>query len=237
VRSSKVFYRPIEAAIRWSGLARHEGEILERLKETPLPDPTDLAQWPPLQRATERLYDAIRNRELPTGIEGITANEPAHIDDPRLTIRHVDLRKWMIRYYPGERPPFLFSRMERYAAHPAITLDTLHALTFERDALLSQIEQRNREIQALRSKHAAAPAADDQGTPLSDRSETAYLNIVGGLVHLLLGQSPSGQRYSSFNTQEAIITALVATHGERLGITFRTLHAKFAAARRTLMRS
>ncbi len=245
MRNSKVFYRPIEAAIRWSGFARHEDEILERLRDKPaLPSTTDLAPWPTLQLAAERLYDAIRNQELPTGIDGITTNEPAQIDHPHLTVRHVDLRQWMIRYYPNERPSFLFNRLERYAAHPAITLDTLHALTFERDALLLQIQQRDLEIQALRNEQATAQrrgttlpgSAISQEAALSTRSETTYLNIVGGLVNLMLGKSPSGQRYSTFDTQEAIITALVATHGERLGITIRTLHGKFAAARRTLMR-
>ncbi|MGV8294625.1 ATP-binding protein, partial [Pseudomonas aeruginosa] len=45
---------------------------------------------------------------------------------------------------------------------------------------------------------------------------------------------PSGMPYSSFLTQEAIISAMVAHHGNAMGITERTLQAKFALARRNL---
>ena len=55
-----------------------------------------------------------------------------------------------------------------------------------------------------------------------------------GLRVLLLGKSPSGTPYSSFLTQEAIISAMVAHHGNAMGITERTLQAKFALARRNL---
>ena len=48
------------------------------------------------------------------------------------------------------------------------------------------------------------------------------------------GQPPSGMPYSSFLTQEAIISAMVAHHGNAMGITERTLQAKFALARRNL---
>ena len=57
---------------------------------------------------------------------------------------------------------------------------------------------------------------------------------MGGLLTLLLGKSPSGTPYSSFLTQEAIISAMVAHHGNAMGITERTLQAKFALARRNL---
>jgi hypothetical protein len=51
----------------------------------------------------------------------------------------------------------------------------------------------------------------------------------------LLGQSPSGLPYSSFKSQESIVDALVAHFGgELMGVTQRTLHAKFAAANRKL---
>jgi hypothetical protein len=47
---------------------------------------------------------------------------------------------------------------------------------------------------------------------LSTRAETTYLHIIGGLLRLLLGQSP-GNPYSSFKTQESIVSAMVAHFG------------------------
>ena len=83
------------------------------------------------------------------------------------------------------------------------------------------------------SRWADSADAERANTP-GPRSESTYLNIVGGLLTLLLGKSPSGTPYSSFLTQEAIISAMVAHHGNAMGITERTLQAKFALARRNL---
>ena len=231
---SKVHYRPLEAAIRWSGLLRHEARILADLKGKSLPDADDFPCWPALRLNTERIYDAIANKELRFGINGArTAGEPP-LDDPNLTVRHVDLRAWMKRYYPAERPAFLFSRMER-KEYP-LTIDAVEALLIHREALKCQIEQRDHEIQTLRgrrvesTKKQALDATDTADTDLTPRREITYQYAVSALVHLLLGRSPTGVPYSSFRSQDAIVSALVAHYGDRPGIGERTLHGLFAAA-------
>lgn len=234
---SKVTYRPIEAAIRWSGLAQYEAEILERLNGRRLPEPDEFLKWPKLRLNAERIDDGIANRDLRIAINGVAIADRANADDPNFTVRHLDLKAWMSRFYPDERPPFLFSRLERHT-HPFMSLEAVQALFLERDALRLQIEQREQEIQRLRMQRRAGNSrltvAPDAGNALSPRSEMTYLHIIGAFLGLILGQSPAGQPYSSFRSQEAIISALIALHGERLGITERTLQGKFAAARRAL---
>src|SRR5690606_39768716 len=66
---------------------------------------------------------------------------------------------------------------------------------------------------------------------ISPRSEATYLSIVGGLLTLLLGQSPSGKQYSSFKTTDSIINALLAYYPGRAGLSERTLWSKFKAAK------
>ena len=234
---SKVTYRPIEAAIRWSGLTQSEAHILEALNGRRLPEADEFPLWPKLRLNAERIYDGIVNRELRVAVNGVAVTNGANIDDPDFTVRHLDLKAWMSRFYPQERPPFLFSRLERHT-HPFMSLEAAQGLFLERDALRLRIGQREQEVERLRTQLRATnarvalrPEADNA---LSARGETAYLNIIGALVDLLLGLSPSGQPYSSFRTQEAIITALVATHPGRLGLAERTLEGKFAAARRAL---
>lgn len=230
-----VLYRPIEAAIRLSGLTRHERYILEHLNGRRIPEPDEFPQWPTLRRNAERIYDGILNKELRVAINGITVQGGvgANPDDPNLTIRHVDLKAWMCRFYPAHRPSFLFSRLER-KANPGISLEAVQALCLEREGLRLCIAQREQGLKKLREELRAREESTRSGAPLGPRSETTYLHILGGLLTLLLGSSPSGQRYSSFTSQEAIISALIAHHGERLGIAERTLQAKFAAARRAL---
>jgi len=228
LHNCRTFYRPIEAAIRWSGLERFESRILEVVGARNIPGSEDFPLWPTLRLNVERIFDAMRNRELPYGRAGITCNDVSLLDDPQLTVRHVDLRTWMTRFYPSQKPAFLFDDIERQL-HPAINAETIQALLVDREALRAQLATHQREIEALRK------AIKHQGPSeraLPPRSETTYLNIVGGLLTLLLGRSPSGTPYSSFETLESVISALIAHYEGRPGISERTLWAKFAAAKR-----
>lgn len=228
LHNCRTFYRPIEAAIRWSGLERFESRILEVVGTRNIPSPEDFPRWPMLRLNVERIFDAMRNRELPYGRGGITCDDPSSLDDPQLTVRHVDLRAWMARFYPSQKPAFLFDDIERQL-HPAISVEAVQALLADREVLRAQLADHQREIEALRKE------IKRQGAPdrvLGTRSETTYLNIVGGLLTLLLGKSPSGTPYSSFETMESVISALIAHHEGRPGISERTLWAKFAAAKR-----
>src|SRR3546814_14508830 len=87
--------------------------------------------------------------------------------------------------------------------------------------LLGQCRQ---QVQALREQHESllkqsVVALACNQCSLSDRAETTYLNIIGGMLILMLGTSPSGKPYSSFRTQEAVVSALVAHHQSDMGIT------------------
>lgn len=70
--------------------------------------------------------------------------------------------------------------------------------------------------------------------PISERQQGAYLNIIGALLGLLLGKSPSGKPYSDFKNQQALIDAIHGNFGEASGLSKRNLEDKFALARRTL---
>jgi len=66
------------------------------------------------------------------------------------------------------------------------------------------------------------------------RAETTYQNIIGGLLGLMLGKTPAGKAQSVFESQSAIISALLAHHDGKPGISSRTLEEKFAEAKRSL---
>ncbi|WP_186207430.1 hypothetical protein [Burkholderia gladioli] len=236
----KVFYRPVEAAIRWSGLVRHEANIFAALGPRSVPAPDDFPQWPILRLNTERLFDAMTNGDLVYGQNGITRNDPALLDRTDLTVRHVDLKAWMSRFYPDQRPSFLFDAVEQ-RAHPGLSVELVQTLLAEQEYLKALLAHQQRAYDSLASEHAtlsaahtAQSAAERHKDGTHPRSESTYLNIVGGLLHLLLGKSPSGTPYSSFHTTESVISALVAHFQGRPGISERTLSSKFATARRHL---
>jgi hypothetical protein len=221
---TKIFYSPIEASIRWSNLLEQEASILSMTTSAPPVLPEALPLWPLVGQNLERVYDALRNGELPFGKTGITSNDPELLDGPQVTIRHVDLKRWMAQTYPDQKPCFLFDDWEQQL-HSAIDLGTVQALLLQIKTLKAQMVNgvKPEQTKPAEYKHL-----------LPSRAETTYLNIIGGLLTLLLGQSPSGVRYSSFNTLESVISALIAYHNGRPGITERTLSAKFAEAKRQL---
>jgi hypothetical protein len=238
---AKTYYRPIEAAIRWCGLLRVEPRILETLGQRAIPEPGEFPRWPLLRLCAERIFDALTHGELPGGRAGLVleAQRPA-LDDPELTVRHVDLKAWMSHYYPGERPGFLFDGIER-AVHPVVSVDTLNILLADREAAKVQLAELAKVHEALRSAHealakerAARGDANETTREPGLRSETTYLNIIGGLLTLLLGKSPSGTAYSSFRSMDAVVSALLAHHEGRPGLSERTLWSKLAQARRHL---
>lgn len=237
----RVYYRPIEAAIRWSGLLKHEAHILQTLGARFIPEPTDFPTWPVLRLNAERIYDGLVNGELRYGRNGITDENGVPLDDSELTVRHVDLKAWMVRFYPDQRPNFLFDDIER-DWHPAVSLHSVQALLADREALKVELADHERVEATLRSQLDTILAERDKlaqqyGTPLGPRAESTYLNIVGGLLDLLVGKSPSGNPYSSFRSVEAVVSAMLAHYAGRPGMSERTLRAKFTAARHHLTAS
>ncbi len=238
---AKTYYRPIEAAIRWCALLRFEQRILKTLGQRAIPEPGEFPRWPLLRLYAERIFDALTHGELLGGKAGIVLDtqRPA-LDDPELTVRHVDLKAWMSNYYPGCRPGFLFDDIER-AVHPAVSVDTLNILLADREATKVQLAELVQVHEALRAahdalakEHATRGDANETSREPGLRSETTYLNIIGGLLTLLLGKSPSGTAYSSFRSMDAVVSALLAHHEGRPGLSERTLWSKLAQARRHL---
>lgn len=90
-----------------------------------------------------------------------------------------------------------------------------------------RIAELETEIETLREP-------DKHAHPISEKQKLSYLNIIGALLGLLLGMSPSGDRYSKFDNQQAIIDGIHGNFGEPPGLSTRNLQAKFAEARRML---
>ena len=233
----KVYYSPIEAAIRWSGLYRYEQFILARLGRRPTPDQEDFPRWPRLHLNCGRIYNALINDDLPYGKNGVTCHDPCLLDDPELTIREVDLKAWMMQRYPEEKPSFLFGWAERHQ----LSQTAIERLMTENAALKVHLSDCSKECkQYKQSTDELQLKVDDlirkmsPEEPLSERGRSALLNIIGGLLTALRGSSSSGQRYSQFDSDAAIIEIIIFYHRGRVGISERTMQKHFAAARRSL---
>lgn len=238
-KNSKLFYRPIEIALRWCNLVAHEAKILQALPLWPHDLEAAFPQWPCLHKNTELIYDAIRNGELAYGCLGIPVSFGTKVDPAQLTIRHNDLKLWMSIYHSDQRPAFLFFNIPGIAA--AISVENYLVLQADRDALQLKLEASEKNHDSLLENLNAVGLEKEKISQLlnskkqvSDRTEIVYLHIIGALLDLLLGNTPAGKPHSVFQTQAAIVDNLIAHHPDCIGITKRTLDEKFAAAKRSL---
>lgn len=237
----KPFYRPVEAALRWCGLIGHEAEILAALHGgCDIPKTGQFPRWPCLQANTERILDAIMHGNIPHGRDGKTVAVGEHVRADRLTVRHTDLREWMAKYYPDQKPAFLFDEIERNT-HAAINADAYRALQADRDALKARIEKAEEwaktiiaEKNALLGERDSLRAMVDKANAPGGRSEKTYLNIIGGLLALMLGKSPAGKPQSVFDNQGAIISAMLGHYGHIKGMGDSNLEKIMADANKTL---
>lgn len=236
---AQVFYRPIDAAIRWCNLMAYETQILEVAWRSPTMLRSAFPQWPCLYANTEKIFDAIRHGELPYGCLGIQVAIGTRVECTQVTIRHTDLKLWMSRFHPEQKPAFLFD--QPLNQNGTISIGTYLAIQADRDALQLQVRSTETAYQQLLSELEAVGLEKENiehlikiNGKVSDRSEATYLHIIGAMLSLLLGHSPSGKPHSVFRSQAAIVDALTAHYDKLPGISKRNLDEKFAAAKRSL---
>lgn len=196
----RVFYRPVEAAIRWCGLIAHEDAILAELRGKHIPDPVQFPQWRCLRVNTERIFDAIEHKDLTAGRDGKLVPDGEHIAPNRITVRHADLRAWLERE-GSDRPAFLFDEVER-STHGAITVKAFTALQADRDVLKARIdraadifkeqratiEAQAAELERLRAELAALEAAPSPAA--GDAMRTTERNTLLKMVHGMASMAP-----------------------------------------------
>ena len=163
-----------------------------------------------------------------------------HVAHERRHVTRQNLKEWIAREFPADKPAFLFDEIER-KTHAAINADAFRALQADRDAARAELEKSKawatdtiREMDAMRGERDSLRAMVEKMNTPGERAETTYLNIIGAMLALMLGKSPAGKPQSVFDNQAAIITALLGHHEGKPGISARTLEDKFAAAKRTL---
>lgn len=207
----KPFYRPVEAALRWCGLITHESEILMALHGgCDIPKTGQFPQWPCLQANTERILDAIMHGNIPHGRDGKTVAAGDHVRADRLTVRHTDLREWMAKHYPDQKPAFLFDEIER-KTHAAINADSYRTLQADLEAARAEIETARKWGEKIKSDHEALQgecmslrAMVDKGLTATERN--TLLTIIAALCD-----------YSAINHQERGVAQRIMEMTDEIG--------------------
>ena len=251
VRSYYDYYKIPEAAMLWCGVPPDELEKhLEHAR--PTCDTNEYGRHvlthpyiPCLEPRCRAIQDAINSDKLKVGRDGGVSfyTNGESVAYSRRTLKRNDLKEWIAKEFPNDKPAFLFDEVER-GTHTAISLESYKLLEIdkkaadtrlrkaeiwakenivERDNLLAEIA----ELKSCVEKITLSPE-------LGERAETTYLNIIGGLLGLMLGSSPSGVKQSVYLNQAAIISALLGHYNDKPGISTRTLEEKFSSANKSL---
>lgn len=147
----KAYYRPIEAAIRWCNLISQESYILSTMNEHYIPPAGIFPQWPCLAVNAEKILYAAMNGQIPYGRDGKNINIGEQVARHRITVTHTDLKEWMTKYYPNQKPNFLFDNIEKNY-HSGITLETYNVLLAEKNKMDIKLKQANDKISELNKK-------------------------------------------------------------------------------------
>ena len=183
----KLYYRPIEAALRWCDLIGFESQVLAKVGAELLPRTDAFPQWPCLRLNTEKIWAAIQDGELQHGRDGKTVVTGETVRKDRITVKHTDLRTWMQKTYPDQKPKFLFDEIER-STHSAINADTFRALQAERDALKARIVKAEDWAKAmiaeksdLQNQNSSLTAQVKEVDPINTRERNTLLTIIAAL--------------------------------------------------------
>ena len=168
-----------------------------------------------------QLQEDLEENEFQAGSRAQLAKLQQHILEEDLGRKKTDA---LLKKHEESRKTFLEKRQgstdsENY--YPAAGLP--------QDAVLVVRTNAIRELE-----EAFSDKEGEQAKALAPRAETTYLNIIGAMLSLMLGRTPSGRPRSVFDNQSAIVSALLADHEGKQGISKRTLEDKFAEANRSL---
>jgi len=184
----KPFYRPVEAALRWCNLLNLEHPILAATGALVLPPAHAFPQYPCLRLNAEKIFDAIENGELPHGRNGRTVATSEHVAADKLTVRHTDLKAWMAKHCPDQKPKFLFDEIERNT-HAMYNAETFHALQAEKDAAKATIEvarqwaeKKVEELNSVRAERDVLAAQIKALDPLTTNERNSLLRLVIGMA-------------------------------------------------------
>jgi len=150
-------YSVPHAAALWCGVP--EDTIKQILDEVAQLSPSGFGRgvWihplvPCLEPRSRAITEAIESGSLLHGREDAQPVEDSdHVSPHRRHIFGRDLKSWMEKAFPNEKPSFLFDDIEKNS-HSAITADSYRSLKADRDALQKRVDKAVDEFKILRQE-------------------------------------------------------------------------------------
>jgi hypothetical protein len=235
-----------QAAALWCGVP--DSEVSRIVKEATQLSPSGVGRsiWvhpdiPCLEPRSRAIAEAIEDGVLPHGREdGATVPAGTYAAYERRHFFGRDLKKWMEKAFPNEKPAFLFDDIERNT-HTAISADSFRALQADRDALRNRIEKATEVYKALKKekedieaeRNSLKSMVDKAGEP-GERAEITYQNIIAALLDCIGGNLPNIKKHPSFSSEAKLIEFIDEHYRGYNGLSKSNLSRKFPEAKKSL---
>lgn len=237
LRSHFAFYAVPVAAMLWCGVPPEDVE--SELKNAS-PHPSIRGVWSHayircLEPRCRVIHDAIDSGTLPCSREnGKTIVYGERVAVERRHVSRDNLKDWIARQFPADKPAFLFDEIER-STHTSINADSFRALQADLKAKNTRLERATEVYRSLKQekdaleieRNSLRATAEKLAVP-GERAEATYLTIIGALLELARNPRPGR------DSDAAMIRELIENYSDKPGIAKSTLEAKFAEARRRL---
>lgn len=241
----QVFSVP-EAAARWCGVPESElKQVVEEVK--PLSHSGfGRGVWahptvPCIEPRSRAIAEAIESGELPHGREdGQTLQDGDSAAAERRAVLGKDLKAWMEKAFPNQKPAFLFDDIEQ-ASHSSITVDSYRVLKAENDAIklrlknaeieYKKLREKSKALKAQLQKQQAETASREAASP---RSEASYQRIIAALLSVIEGDLPDVDKHPSIKNVSQLVNLLEEHYQGYEGLSKRNLAEKFPASKRRL---
>ncbi len=194
-----------------------------------------------LEPRSRAIAEAMENGELPHGREDAAMVPPGeYVAYERRHFFGRDLRNWMEKAFPNEKPEFLFDDLERNT-HTSISADAYRALKADRDTLKKRIDKATEAYRSLRKEKDTIKAERDSLKEIvgkskvpGERAETTYKNIIAALLGCIAGKLPNVEGHPSFASEAKLIEAIDKHYDGYGGLSKSNLSRKFPEAKRSL---
>lgn len=243
-----VYPVPVAAAL-WCGIP--PGEIQEHL-DTSTQVHRAVYRHPYIRCLEPRcraMHEAIEkgvllvSRENGKSFDGSTE----HVAPERRHVTRQNLKEWIAREFPSDKPAFLFDEVER-KTHAAINADAFRALQADRDAARAELEKEKSEAKKLRAdaettgfqvvaleKQIVELNAKLKAADLPDeRSKTTYQNIIAALLDCIAGNLPGVDKHPSFDSEARLIERIEEHYRGYGGLSKSNLSRKFPEAKQAM---
>lgn len=232
------YYIP-QAAALWCGVP---AEVLDQILNQATETSRNIYAHPKISCLEPRcraIHDAIDSNKLPCSRDGKGRKYESedHVANERRTVSRQDLKEWIAKEFPSDKPEFLFDEIER-RTHSAINAESFRSLQVDKDALDRQLKLAKETIQQMELEKYEVAAKVKQyeerlkhlGDEINPRTERTYLNIIGALLDVTTGTFKD----EKFTSETQLRDFIAEKFDDLRGVSVRNTADIFASAKRTL---